>query len=184
MTQPGEVSAPPRDAGRARVSPLARRIAAEKGVDLSRLNGSGPGGRIVERDVLEVATASQQPGAPGAGGTAPPAKPQTAGAGKAFSPLVARGQKEVVAMTKMRSAIAAALLRSKQTIPHYYEVIDVDLEAAVALREKLNALLERENIRLSIGDLVMKALTTALLRHPALTAASTPRRPRSPDTAM
>jgi pyruvate dehydrogenase E2 component (dihydrolipoamide acetyltransferase) len=168
--QPGE--APSGEAGRVRVSPLARRIAAEKGVDLSRLKGSGPAGRIVERDVLEALAAPAPSPAPAAVPAALPqsSKPAAAAPARAFAPLVARGKKEVVPMTKMRSAIAAALLRSKQTIPHYYEVMDVDLEAAVSLREKLNNMLERENIRLSIGDLVMKALTSALLRHPALNA--------------
>jgi pyruvate dehydrogenase E2 component (dihydrolipoamide acetyltransferase) len=153
---------------RVKVSPLARRMAADKGIDLARVKGSGPGGRIVERDVLGFLAQGTAPAAP------PQAPSPKAPSPAAFAPIVPRGQKQVIQMTKMRSAIAAALLRSKQTIPHYYEVIDADLEAVLSLREKLNRLLEPENVRLSISDFVMKALTTSLLRHPALNARFNP----------
>jgi pyruvate dehydrogenase E2 component (dihydrolipoamide acetyltransferase) len=73
-------------------------------------------------------------------------------------------------MSKMRSAIAAQLLKSKQSIPHYYETIDVDLEDLVALRQRMNAALEQDQIRLSLADFIVKGVVSSLLRYPALNA--------------
>ncbi|MGD0464799.1 MAG: dihydrolipoamide acetyltransferase family protein [Tepidisphaeraceae bacterium] len=129
------------------VSPLARRIAAEKNIDLHALRGSGPGGRIVKQDVL-----SQTP------------------ATAAAPPQLGNAQTQVIPLTKMRSAIARSLLASKQNIPHFYESIDVDVEDLVKLRVELNDLLEPEKIRLSLGDFLAKGVAAALLRHPALNA--------------
>jgi pyruvate dehydrogenase E2 component (dihydrolipoamide acetyltransferase) len=145
--------------GRVFVSPLARRIAADKGVDLSQIQGSGPGGRIVQRDVLNFQ---------------PAAAPKVSGQPSAPQPVlptrVPRGQKEVVPLTKMRAAIAAALQRSKQTVPHYYETIDIDIEDLSAARVRLNEMLKAENVKVSISDFVAKAVSVALLRHPAVNA--------------
>jgi pyruvate dehydrogenase E2 component (dihydrolipoamide acetyltransferase) len=139
--------------GRTRISPLARRIAQEKGVDPAQIRGSGPGGRIVQRDVMSFI---EQGGSQRA-----PQMPATA-------PTIAAGEKKVIPMTKMRSAIAAALLRSKQTIPHFYETIDIDVEEVSRLRERLNQKLEAEKVRLSIADFITKAVAFALVRHPVL----------------
>jgi pyruvate dehydrogenase E2 component (dihydrolipoamide acetyltransferase) len=141
--------------GRIFASPLARRIAADKGIDLRQLKGSGPNGRIVQRDVLEF----RPSGAGAAGGTR-----------AALPPPIQSGQKQVVAMTKMRAAIAAALQKSKQTIPHYYETIDIDVEELTRARERINTRLEQEKVRLSIADFITKALASTLVRHPALNA--------------
>ena len=81
-----------------------------------------------------------------------------------------RGATTVIALTKMRSVIAQRLTQSKQSIPHFYETIDVDVESVSALRVKLNQQLEAEKIRLSIGDFVAKALAVTLQRHPGLNA--------------
>ncbi|HEV8292101.1 MAG TPA: dihydrolipoamide acetyltransferase family protein [Tepidisphaeraceae bacterium] len=141
--------------GRARISPLARRIAEDKGIDPSQVRGSGPGGRIVQRDV--VAFIEQ-------GGSQRTAQiPATA-------PTIAAGEKKVIPMTKLRSAIATALQRSKQTVPHFYETIDIDVEEVSRLRERLNQKLEAEKIRLSIADFITKGVAFALVRHPALNA--------------
>ena len=83
---------------------------------------------------------------------------------------VLAGQKETVPLTKMRSAIAAQLLKSKQSIPHFYETIDIDVEDVSKLRERLNKSLEAEKIRISIGDIIAKAVAVALLKHPNLNA--------------
>jgi pyruvate dehydrogenase E2 component (dihydrolipoamide acetyltransferase) len=139
---------------RQRVSPLARRIAAQMNVDLSNLQGSGPGGRIVKQDVINLESAPVQRPEP------QPTAPVPTGNGKP----------QVVPLTKMRSAIARQLVASKQNIPHFYETIDADVEELVKLRVKLNEMLEGEKIRLSIGDFVSKAVAIALLRHPALNA--------------
>jgi len=140
---------------RLRISPLARRIAADKGFDVSLIQGSGPLGRIVQRDVLNFAPPAPKPQAAPAGVPAPPSAP---------------GATTVIPLTKMRSVIAQRLTQSKQSIPHFYETIDVDVESVSALRVKLNQQLEAEKIRLSIGDFVAKALAVTLQRHPGLNA--------------
>jgi pyruvate dehydrogenase E2 component (dihydrolipoamide acetyltransferase) len=147
---------------RVAASPLARRIAADRGIDLSRVEGSGPNGRITEKDVLEF----EPGGAPGAKGA--PAPPP------ASSARTAPGEKRVIPLTKMRAAIAAALLRSKQTIPHFYETIDIDLEQLTQLRARLNAQLEKEKVRLSLADFITQALVFALGKHPTLNARFNP----------
>jgi pyruvate dehydrogenase E2 component (dihydrolipoamide acetyltransferase) len=144
---------PANDGSRFRASPLAKRIAAEKGIDLSTLKGSGPSGRIVQSDVLSYS---------------PPAASAIPAA--ALPVRMLSGQKEVIPLTKMRSAIAAQLLKSKQSIPHFYETIDIDVDDVSKLRERLNKSLESEKIRISIGDIVAKAVAGALVRHPNLNA--------------
>jgi pyruvate dehydrogenase E2 component (dihydrolipoamide acetyltransferase) len=134
----------------AKVSPLARRIAAAEGIPLSQITGTGPGGRIVQRDVLGY-------------------KPKAKASSPSFAPI-APGEKQVIPMTKMRSAIAAALQKSKQQIPHFYATIDIDVEDLSRLRERMNQRLEKEKIRLSIADFITKAVCHALGRHPALNA--------------
>jgi pyruvate dehydrogenase E2 component (dihydrolipoamide acetyltransferase) len=142
---------------RVKASPLARRIAADKHIEINLIDGSGPGGRVVQKDVLAYA-----------------ARPSGAGASPALAlALPARvpiGQVEKLQLTKMRTAIAAALQRSKQNVPHFYETIDVDVEELTRLRERLNQRLEKEKIRLSIGDFVTLALARALKLHPQLNA--------------
>ena len=135
--------------GQVRISPLAKRIAAAEGIPLSAITGSGPGGRIIQRDVL-----SYQPSEKSA----------------AAIPSAAPGEKQVIAMTKMRSAIASALQKSKQTIPHFYASIDIDVEEVLKLRERLNQKLEKEKVRLSIADFITRAVAFSLGRHPALNA--------------
>jgi pyruvate dehydrogenase E2 component (dihydrolipoamide acetyltransferase) len=147
------------------VSPLARRIAADKGVDLKQIHGSGPNGRIVQKDVL---TFSENSSAKPASGSAPAASKEST---KPAAPArISRGEKHVLPLTKMRQAIAKGLQSSKQNIPHFYETVDVDVEELSGLRLRLNATLEAEKIRLSIGDLISKAVAVALLKHPALNA--------------
>jgi pyruvate dehydrogenase E2 component (dihydrolipoamide acetyltransferase) len=146
-------------------TPIARRIAAEHNLDLSALEGTGPGGRIVQKDVM---TYIEQ------GGTrATPTRPTASAVGTTPQPSpmpVLSGQTRVIPMTKIRTAIATALQRSKQQIPHFYETIDIDMEAINALRERLNERLEKEKVRLSIMDFIYKGVAGALLRHPALNA--------------
>jgi pyruvate dehydrogenase E2 component (dihydrolipoamide acetyltransferase) len=139
---------------RLHVSPLARRIALQRNIDLYSLSGSGPGGRIVRQDVL----------------TAQPALHRAVTAAPTSPALIGNGQTQVIPLTKMRSAIAKSLQASKQIIPHFYETIDVDVEDLTTLRTGMNNALEAEKIRLSIGDFLSKAVATALLRHPALNA--------------
>jgi pyruvate dehydrogenase E2 component (dihydrolipoamide acetyltransferase) len=150
--------------GRLIVSPLAKRIAADKKIDLHLVKGTGPGGRIIQADVLSfvppapVAPTEQKP-------DKKPAAPVPAAPAR-----VSRGEKQVIPLTKMRQAIAKGLQASKQNVPHFYVTVDVDVEALSDLRVRLNASLEAEKVRLSIGDLISKAVAVALLKHPALNA--------------
>ena len=153
----------PRD-GRIRVSPLARKIAADRGIDLSTIKGSGPEGRIVKKDVesarpaaapQKVEARSLQPA-----GLPVPVQPQR----------VAAGATQIIPLSKIRQVIANRLQQSKQNIPHFYETVDIDVEDLTKLRVRLNQQLEAQNVKLSLGDLVAKAIATALLDHPSLNA--------------
>ncbi|GIW13138.1 MAG: acetyltransferase component of pyruvate dehydrogenase complex [Tepidiforma sp.] len=158
--------------GRVRISPVARRIAREAGIDISGLRGSGPDGRILRRDV-EAAIAARQsgaaPAAPAAGApTAPQQAPRPA---PAIAP--AAGAAEVtVELGKMRKAIAHRMALSKQTQPHYYLTLDIDMTDALAFRAQLNAGLP-EGQKVTINDLIVKACAIALERHPKFNAAFT-----------
>ena len=136
---------------RIRISPLARRIAADKNIDPRSLHGTGPGGRIVKKDVLSLSIPAPT-------------------AASAPLPRPGSGEKQVVPLTKMRAAIAKNLLASTQNIPHFYETIDADVEELSAMRGRLNEILEPQKIRLSLGDFIAKALAMSLLAHPAVNA--------------
>ena len=136
-----------------RVSPLAKRIAADANIPLTEIKGSGPGGRIIQRDVL-----AYQP------------KEKSAAAVSSTASPIPAGEKQVIPMTKMRTAIASALQKSKQTIPHFYASIDIDVEDLTRLRERMNQRLEKDKVRLSIADFITKAVVYSLGKHPALNA--------------
>jgi pyruvate dehydrogenase E2 component (dihydrolipoamide acetyltransferase) len=144
-------------------SPLARRIASDKGLDLSSIKGSGPGGRVVQADVLSAKPAAATEPAVSTAGKPAPAQP-------AQPARVSTGEKQVIPLTKMRQTIALRLQQSKQQIPHFYETVDVDVEALSELRERINKQLEKEKVRLSIGDFIAKAVATALMQNPAVNA--------------
>ena len=137
-------------------SPLARRIAEQRGVDLAQVKGSGPHGRIVKSDV----EAAQ----PGAGGTAASAAaPPPAGAGAEAVMAIYRDRDyEEVGLDGMRRTIAARLTEAKQTIPHFYLRRDVRLDALLAARREMNAALESRGAKLSVNDFVIKACALAL----------------------
>ena len=153
-------------AGRIKISPVARRIAEQKGIDLSQVLGSGPGGRIVQQDVLDFET--RGPAARGEVSETAHAKAGEQRAVAALAQHVPSGKSEVVELSKMRQAIAKRLQLSKQTIPHFYETVDIEIDAAESLREKLNKALEAEGVRLSLGDLIAKAIAMTLKLQPVL----------------
>lgn len=146
--------------GRVRISPLARKLATEKGLDAARIQGTGPGGRIVRADVL----AFEKNGGAKAGGAA--------AQGSRFAPAagVSRGgpiqEERTVAVSNMRGAIARRLLESKTQLPHFYVEIEVDAAPLLALREQLNTGLEKEGVKLSVNDFILKASAEALRRVP------------------
>ncbi|WP_066705892.1 pyruvate dehydrogenase complex dihydrolipoamide acetyltransferase [Celeribacter ethanolicus] len=138
-------------------SPLARRIAAQKGVDLSGLSGSGPRGRIVRIDVERAAEA---------GAVAPVAAAVKA---TAAPNLVGIGDYEEIPHTGMRRTIARRLLESKTTVPHFYLEADCDIEALMALRSQINEGREKAD-RISVNDFIVKAVANALAKVPAANA--------------
>ncbi|UIP05774.1 pyruvate dehydrogenase complex dihydrolipoamide acetyltransferase [Erythrobacter sp. SDW2] len=138
-------------------SPLAKRIAEQKGIDLAGVKGSGPNGRIVKADV-EGATASAAPKTQAAAAPGP-AKPATLG-GDLDAPY------EALKLNNVRKVIARRLTEAKQTIPHIYLTVDVRLDALLKLRSQLNASLEADGVKLSVNDLLIKALARALQRVP------------------
>ena len=153
-------AAPKDDSGaRIKASPLARRIAEQKGLDLSTLTGSGPNGRIVKADV-EGAKPGEAPAKDTAAPAPAPAKAATQG-----SDLDA--PYEAQKLNNVRKVIARRLTEAKQTIPHIYLTVDVRLDALLKLRGELNKSLEADGVKLSVNDLLIKALARALQRVPA-----------------
>ena len=129
---------------RIKASPLAKKIAAEKGIDLSKIHGSGPGGRIVEKDLESAPTAST------------PAKSE-------FQPVVATGEDQTVPLNRLRQITAQRTTQSKQQVPHFYVTVRADMEKLLHLREEF----EQQGIeKPSINDFVMKACVQALLEMP------------------
>ena len=139
---------------RIKASPLARRLAEAQGIDLASLKGSGPGGRIVRADLGE-----------GAGGAM--AAPKVA-APAAMAAHVEPGDipHEVVKLSNMRKTIARRLTESKQQIPHIYLTLDVQLDALLKLRSELNSSLTGRGVKLSVNDMLIKALALALIEVP------------------
>jgi pyruvate dehydrogenase E2 component (dihydrolipoamide acetyltransferase) len=161
-----EVRTPQRNFGPAQtasgtfVTPLARRLAGENGIDLSRVPGSGPRGRIVAADI-EAAIAK------GSGRGAP--KPTGASADQVKA-LYQGVDFEEVPLDGMRATIARRLVEAKQTIPHFYLVADVTMDALLKIREEANAGAPKDSYKLSVNDFVIKALALALQRVPAANA--------------
>ncbi len=141
--------------GRLKASPLARAMAARENVPLAEVAGSGPGGRIVKRDV-EGYVAAPRPARPAASAASPSVVP---------FPRVAAGAE--LPLSNMRKTIARRVSESAFTAPHFYVTVEIDMGAAVALREQL---LKGENVKVSFNDLVVKACARALTRFPVVNA--------------
>ena len=138
---------------RVKASPLARRMAAESGVELAGVAGSGPGGRIIRRDIEGAATA-------GDGNGARRAAPARTGA-----------DTEEVPVSQMRKTIAKRLVTSIGPVPTFYLTVDLDVTQLVQARERINARLKDSGVKASINDFVIKAVAAALARHPEVNAA-------------
>jgi pyruvate dehydrogenase E2 component (dihydrolipoamide acetyltransferase) len=146
---------------RVKASPLARRLAEQKGIDLSGIAGSGPNGRVVKAD-LEGQV----------GGVAPVAKAEVSGAApSSFAPPVPAQipdiPHEAAKLSNMRKTIARRLTESKQTVPHIYLTVDIRLDALLKLRGELNKGLESRGVKLSVNDMLIKALAVALIEVPS-----------------
>ena len=147
--------------GRVFASPLARKIAEEKGIDLSAIEGSGPSGRIVRKDVEAAAE----------GGKAETkTRDSGRGAPEPLPPLGATLEAKTVPLSNMRSTIAKRLVESKQSIPHYQVTIEVDMDALLELREQLNTQLESQGVKLSVNDFLVRACALAMHQHPFVNA--------------
>ncbi len=154
--------APTKDGERLSVTPLARRIAEAKGLDLAAVQGSGPKGRIVKADVEGAAPGKAKAAAPTSAKAAPaaaaPAAPAT------YPP--ADAPHETMKLSNVRKITARRLTESKQTVPHFYLTIDCNLDPVLKLRKELNAGLAAKGAKLSVNDLIVKALAVALEEVP------------------
>ncbi|HEX5914544.1 MAG TPA: dihydrolipoamide acetyltransferase family protein [Rubrobacter sp.] len=167
--------------GHFRASPIVRRLAEENDLDLSKIDGSGPAGRIVERDVraaMESGTAQRTEDGR-ADGVAAPEQPQQAEM-QGFQPArlpepTEEPGTQLVEPTRMMQVIGERMTEAKQHVPHFYATVEVRMDAALALRKQLNAQLEDEGIKLSVNDFVMKACAVALRSYPNLNALYTTR---------
>lgn len=160
--------APARDSGgdRVKASPLARRLAAAQGIDLAQIEGSGPGGRVIKAD-LETVSGGKSAPAPTA--SAPAAASAPADTPKAApAPVVAAEDipHEVVKLSNMRKTIARRLTESMQQSPHIFLTVDIMLDPLLKLRGELNKSLEARGVKLSVNDLLIKALAVALVEVP------------------
>ncbi|MGK6322364.1 pyruvate dehydrogenase complex dihydrolipoamide acetyltransferase [Sphingomonas sp. DT-51] len=168
---PAAPAAAPRGTGeRVKASPLARRIAADRGVDLASVSGTGPNGRIVRADVEGAKTGAAAP----AGSTAAPAPAAEAAAPAPRPATIPDVPHELTKLSNMRKTIARRLTDSKQQVPHIYLTVDVELDKLLKLRGELNAGLESRGVKLSVNDLLIKALAVALIQVPKCNVMFTP----------
>ena len=155
-------AAPASSGDRVKASPLAKRLAAQAGIDLSGVQGSGPGGRVVKADLAGASTASAPVQAAPAAVSVPVAAPAPA-------PVAAQDfgiPHEAIKLSNMRKTIARRLTESKQTVPHIYLTVDIRLDKLLKLRGELNAGLEGRGVKLSVNDLLIKALGVSLMQVP------------------
>lgn len=177
-TSPAPVAAAPAPAAsgeRVKASPLARRIATSQGIDIASLSGSGPGGRIVKADLDAAAPRAAAP-APVAPAAAPAAAPVAAAPAPAAAPAKASAPQpapaaegipsDTVRLSGMRKIIARRLTESMQQSPHIYLTVDIQLDALLKLRGELNSALEKRGVKLSVNDMLIKALALALIEVP------------------
>ncbi len=155
------------DGTRIFASPLARRIAADKGLDLASLTGSGPRGRIVKADVENAVAAPKAAPAPAA---APAAAAPTGMSADMVAKMYADRDYDEVTLDGMRKVIAARLSEAKQTIPHFYLRRDIQLDALLKFRSTLNKQLEARGVKLSVNDFIIKAVANALQAVPEANA--------------
>jgi pyruvate dehydrogenase E2 component (dihydrolipoamide acetyltransferase) len=161
-----------KDGSRLFATPLARRIAADKGLDLATITGSGPHGRIIKADV-ENATAqpaAATASAPAASADAPAAAMATGPSTAQVTAMYEGRQFEEIKLDGMRKIIAARLTEAKQSVPHFYLRRDIQLDALLKFRSQLNKTLEARGVKLSVNDFIIKACALALQEVPEANA--------------
>ena len=159
------VAAPASTAARILASPLARRIAGQKGLDLTRITGSGPHGRIIRADV-EGTVAAARPTL---------AAPVAATPSRSLAQMgIPDGSYDLMPLDGMRKTVARRMTESFRDVPHFPLSIDVELDELLAARAKINAILEKQGVKVSVNDMVIKAAAVALMRVPEANASYTP----------
>ncbi len=157
--------------GRVKASPIARRIAAEKGLDLGRIQGSGPGGRIVKADVEKAEPGRQEParGAPAAGQSPAgrsPADLLAAEGARGGGVQTAKGEVTREELTKLQATVARRMAESKATAPHFYLQAEIDMSRAVQARARIKQDTPEGELVPSFNDMIVKACAIALREHP------------------
>ncbi len=147
------------DSDRVFASPLARKIASERGIDLTSISGSGPSGRVVKKDVEQATTG-------GTGFQPVSTAPTSAAAAPAAMPIATTLEDRNVPLSNMRGTIAKRLVQSKTTIPHYQVTVSARLDALMDLREQLNEQLASQGVKLSVNDFLVRACALAMHQHP------------------
>ena len=150
--------------GRIKASPIARRMAKERGIDLSQVSGSGPGGRIVKADIENWMPAAA-PAAPVSTGVA---APTPAVAGVTWGELPSGEDVEIIDVSRMRSRIAQGTTLSKSSVPHFYVTTEIDVAPMLALRKELNATLAEQGVKITVNDIIVKATALTLRQFPNL----------------
>jgi pyruvate dehydrogenase E2 component (dihydrolipoamide acetyltransferase) len=180
-TSAAPAPAPAASGDRVKASPLARRLAEAKGLDLSAIQGSGPGGRIVKSDIdtAEEKGGLRQAQPSRVGESAPTprtglAEPVEAPFSSAPKPFETDIPHEAVKLSNMRKTIARRLTEAKSTIPHIYLTVDIRLDPLLKLRTELNAALESRGVKLSVNDMLIKALAVSLKQVPECNVSFTP----------
>uniref|UniRef100_A0A8C9VD50 Acetyltransferase component of pyruvate dehydrogenase complex n=1 Tax=Scleropages formosus TaxID=113540 RepID=A0A8C9VD50_SCLFO len=148
--------------GRVFASPLAKKLAAEKGIDLAQVTGTGPDGRVTKKDIEIFVPPKVAPVAAAAPSTPTPPRPAAAPAVAA----VPTGTFTDIPISNIRRVIAQRLMQSKQTIPHYYLSVDINMDQVLGMRKELNEAVKEDNIKLSVNDFIIKASALACLKVP------------------
>ena len=174
---PTPVAAPAKASSVDRVfaSPLARRIAEQKGVDLASVTGSGPHGRIIKADVEAAKPGQAKPAAPQATSQAAPAPSAAPRPVQSLEQMgIAPGSYDLIPLDGMRKTVARRMSDSFRDVPHFPLSIDIELDELLAARIKINAMLEKQGVKVSVNDMVIKAAAVALMRVPEANASYSP----------
>jgi pyruvate dehydrogenase E2 component (dihydrolipoamide acetyltransferase) len=162
---PSDATGSPEDDSRVKASPLARKIAKDKGINLNDVKGSAEGGRIVKKDVEEYTPSAKPAAAPAESASAPAAK---AAAPITLPTVLGEERFTEKPVTQMRKTIGKRLSESLFTAPHFYVTMSIDMDASIAARGKIN---EVAPVKISFNDFVLKACAVALKQHPAINSA-------------
>ena len=176
---PAEVSQAQEAGGRVKASPLARKLAEEAGLDLSIVAGSGPGGRVVKRDVEEARSAGGAPASGAAQGSVQATAPGAPAAGRApaapapqpWSDAGATEGFDALNVSQMRKTIARRLTESLSPVPHFFLTVEIDMARVQSARASVNELLAGSGDKVSVNDFVLKATAAALAKHPECNSA-------------